>query len=180
MSTRRQASSRREFLKTASGAAVGALALLPARGRANESDRGNVPLERILFGSCNKDYKPQPLWKPICASKPDLWIWLGDNVYGSVDNLSEFAGKFENAKSKAGYQELRKSCPIIGTWDDNDFGLDNGGMENPHKAESQKLLLDFLDEPPDSPRRQQAGVYATYTYGPVGKQVKVILPGDSR
>jgi alkaline phosphatase D len=42
-------------------------------------------------------------------------------------------------------------------------------------VESQKLLLDFLDEPEDSPRRKQAGVYVSYTYGPIGKQVKVIL-----
>lgn len=171
MSSRRPAASRRDFLKAASTAAVGVLALSRARGETNPS----APLQRILFGSCNRDYKPQPLWKPICESRPDLWIWLGDNVYGSVDNLAEFAGKYRNAKSKDGYQELLKTCPIIGTWDDNDFGVSNGGMENPHKVESQKLLMDFLDEPADSPRRQQAGVYTAYTYGPVGKQVKVIL-----
>jgi alkaline phosphatase D len=171
MNSPRSAASRRDFLKAASSAAMGVLALRRARAEATTA----TPLQRILFGSCSKDYKPQPLWKPICESRPDLWIWLGDNVYGSVDNLTEFAGKYRNAKSKEGYQELLKTCPVIGTWDDNDFGVSNGGKENPHKVESQKLLMDFLDEPADSPRRQQAGVYAAYTYGPVGKQVKVIL-----
>ena len=175
MSTQRPAASRRDFLKTASAATIGALAHRPSLGQGTESDAPSPPLQRILFGSCNKDYKPQPLWKTICAAKPDLWIWLGDCVYGSVDNMSEFAGKYRNAKSNLGYQELRNSCRIIGTWDDNDFGLNDGGSENPHRAESQALFLDFLDEPPDSPRRHQAGVHAAYTFGPVGKQVKVIL-----
>jgi alkaline phosphatase D len=35
--------------------------------------------------------------------------------------------------------------------------------------------LDFLDEPADSPRRQQAGVYASYTFGPPGNRIKIIL-----
>jgi len=175
MSSRRPAASRRDFLKTASSAAVGVLALSRTRGEANATAPASTPLQRILFGSCNKDYKPQPMWKPICESRPDLWVWLGDNVYGSVDNLTESAGKYQNAKNKDGYKELRETCPIIGTWDDNDFGVNDGGKENPHKVESQKLMLDFLDEPENSPRRQQAGVYTAYTYGPVGKQVKVIL-----
>lgn len=32
-----------------------------------------------------------------------------------------------------------------------------------------------MDEPLDSPRRNQAGVYTSYTFGPVGRQIKVIL-----
>ncbi|AQK72215.1 Calcineurin-like metallo-phosphoesterase superfamily protein [Zea mays] len=36
-------------------------------------------------------------------------------------------------------------------------------------------MLDFLDEPEDSKRRKQAGVYASYMFGPEGKRVKVIL-----
>ncbi len=64
---------------------------------------------------------------------------------------------------------------MLGIWDDNDYGVSNGGAENANKKESQRLLLDFLDEPPDSPRRQQAGVYAAYTFGPPGRQVKIIL-----
>ena len=175
MSTQRPAASRRDFLKTASAATIGALTLRPSVGQGRDGDAPAAPLQRILFGSCNKDYKPQPLWKPICAARPDLWIWLGDCVYGSVDKMSEFAEKYRNAKSNPGYQELRKSCRIIGTWDDNDFGLNDGGSENPHKVVSQKLFLDFIDEPPDSPRRQQAGVHVTYTFGPAGKQVKVFL-----
>lgn len=32
-----------------------------------------------------------------------------------------------------------------------------------------------MEEPQDSPRRKQAGVYASYTYGPAGRDVKIVL-----
>lgn len=41
---------------------------------------------------------------------------------------------------------------VIGTWDDHDYGLNDAGKEFAGKITNQKLLLDFLDEPQDSPR----------------------------
>jgi alkaline phosphatase D len=136
---------------------------------------GGPPVERIAFGSCNREYKPQPLWKPIRECKPDLWIWLGDIVYGRADRLDELARKYRAEKNQADYRALREQCRVIGTWDDNDYGVEDGGKENPNKVESQRLLLAFLDEPADSPRRKQPGVFAAYTFGPPGKRVKIIL-----
>jgi hypothetical protein len=34
-------------------------------------------ITRIAFGSCNKQFLDQPLWKHIERFNPDLWIWLG-------------------------------------------------------------------------------------------------------
>lgn len=41
---------------------------------------------------------------------------------------------------------------VIGTWDDHDYGLNDAGKEFSEKVTNQMLLLDFLDEPQDSPR----------------------------
>jgi len=35
----------------------------------------------IAFGSCLRQWKPQPVWQGIISSNPDLFIFLGDNVY---------------------------------------------------------------------------------------------------
>jgi alkaline phosphatase D len=40
-----------------------------------------APLQRIAFGSCNDQSFEQPLWPTIAAHKPDLWVWMGDNVW---------------------------------------------------------------------------------------------------
>ncbi|MEP6809418.1 MAG: alkaline phosphatase D family protein [Chthoniobacterales bacterium] len=132
-------------------------------------------LTRIAFGSCNREYRPQLLWKPILACQPQLWIWLGDIVYGRADVPGDLVRRYRSAKAQPDYQELRQRARVIGVWDDNDYGEKDGGAENAHKKESQEWILDFLDEPPASPRRAQAGIYAAYTFGPPGRQVKVIL-----
>jgi alkaline phosphatase D len=132
-------------------------------------------LDRIAFGSCNREYKPQLIWKPILECKPELWIWLGDIVYGRADDLTDLARRYRSAKDQPDYRALRTQSQVIGVWDDNDYGVSEGGKNNRNKIESERLLLDFLDEPPESPRRQQAGVFAVYSFGPPGRQVKIIL-----
>lgn len=132
-------------------------------------------VRRIAFGSCNREYKPQPLWKPIRECKPDLWIWLGDIVYGKAADLKDLERRYQSEKNHEGYKSLRRESRVLGVWDDNDYGVSDGGKENPNKVQSEKLLLDFLDEPVDSPRRQEAGVYASYDFGPPGQRVKIIL-----
>lgn len=149
-----------------------ALALSVAGASAENSPQ---VIQRIAFGSCNREYKPQPLWKPIRECKPDLWIWLGDIVYGKAADLKDLERRYQTEKNHDGYKSLRQESRILGVWDDNDYGVSDGGKENPNKIQSEKLMLDFLDEPPDSPRRQQAGVYASYSFGPPGQRVKIIL-----
>jgi alkaline phosphatase D len=67
------------------------------------------------------------------------------------------------------------SCPILATWDDHDYGVNDGGAEYPRRAESQQVFLDFFNEPQDSPRRKRAGVYDAKIYGPPGRRVQIIL-----
>ena len=132
-------------------------------------------LQRIAFGSCNRQDLPQPLWAPIAADDPDLWIWLGDNIYGDTDDMSVLAAKYTQQRANAGYRDLLARVPVIGTWDDHDYGRNNAGREYPYRAASQQVFLDFLDVPQASPRRTREGVYASHTYGPAGQRVKVIL-----
>lgn len=40
-----------------------------------------APAARFAFGSCSKHDHEQPMWGAVAASQPDVWIWLGDNVY---------------------------------------------------------------------------------------------------
>ena len=133
------------------------------------------PLTRIAFGSCYRETKPAPVFEAITATKPEWFVWLGDNVYGDTDDMAVLRGKYQVATALPGYAALRASCRVIGTWDDHDFGKNDAGNDYPMRRESQQALLDFLEEPADSPRRQQEGVYWSYDQGPEGKNVRVIL-----
>ena len=132
-------------------------------------------LTTIAFGSCSDQKRPQPLWDDIVAQKPELWIWLGDNIYGDSENMDTLRVKYARQKSNPVYQQLRQQTPIIGVWDDHDYGVNDGGKEYPMRKESQQVMLDFLDVPASSPLRTQEGGYSVHSYGPKGQRVKVIL-----
>ena len=133
------------------------------------------PLSRIAMGSCNRQDLPQPLWRPIIAFRPQLWIWLGDNIYGDTNDMELLASKWTRQKENSGYKELLATCPVVGLWDDHDYGRNNAGFEYKQKRESQTLFLDFFDVPQDSERRKREGTYDVQVFGPEGRQVAVIL-----
>ncbi|WP_162052198.1 alkaline phosphatase D family protein [Pontibacter pamirensis] len=129
----------------------------------------------MAFGSCNRQNLPQPMWEVIAKEQPNLWVWLGDNIYGDSDDMSVLKAKYETQANQEGYKKLTAQVPVIGTWDDHDYGRNDAGKEYPHKKESQQLALDFLKEPANSIRRNQEGIYAAYDYKLKNKTVKVIL-----
>ena len=44
---------------------------------------------------------------------------------------------------KEEFRALQASCEVIATWDDHDYGQNDGGKDFSKKVESQQLLLDF-------------------------------------
>lgn len=132
-------------------------------------------LKRIAFGSCNNEQDHQPLWRDIIEHKPDLWIWGGDNIYADWGKslIIELAYKKQNANLD--YKALKSRTPIIGTWDDHDYAYNNAGGNISFKRLSQKLFLDFIEEPKDSPRRTQEGIYTSYQFGSPDKKIKIVI-----
>jgi len=135
----------------------------------------NKKLYRIAFGSCNRQDAPQPLWKPILADHPDLWVWMGDNIYGDSPIMDTLRAKYRRQNAQVEYQLLKESTPIIGIWDDHDYGINDGGKNYAQKKASRDLMFDFLSVPLDASERKREGGYAAYTYGEGNQQVKVIL-----
>jgi alkaline phosphatase D len=133
------------------------------------------PMTRIAFGSCCHEAKPAPIFASILNYKPQLFVWMGDNIYGDSPDAAVLRNKYQLQQFRPSYRELCDLCPILGVWDDHDYGENDAGKNYVNRVESQKALLDFLQEPANSKRREQEGIYATYIYGPVGQQVRVIL-----
>jgi alkaline phosphatase D len=133
------------------------------------------PISRIAFGSCCKQDKPAPIWDAIAAQKPERFLFIGDNIYGDSEDMAVLKTKWKLLTDMPGYQKLKATCPILATWDDHDYGVDDGGREYPKRKESQQLFLDVFGEPADSPRRKQEGVYDAKIVGPPGKRLQFIL-----
>lgn len=129
----------------------------------------------MAFGSCSHQDKTQQLWKEIIAEKPQVWIWLGDNIYGDSRDIKVLNKKYAKQKANAEYQQLIKNTHVTGTWDDHDYGENNAGKEYPLKKKSQHALLDFLDVPSDDIRRNREGVYTKETFTYSGKTIDLYL-----
>lgn len=129
----------------------------------------------IAFGSCNHQDRPQPLWKDIIAENPNLWIWLGDNIYGDSEYGEVLKQKYTKQKNNKDYQLLAAKVPIVGTWDDHDFGVNNGDKTYPQKALSRDLALDFLGVPDSAKVRNREGIYQEYVYAYAGLTIRLLL-----
>lgn len=161
------------------GLSAAALAVAPA-ARAAVLDAPHPALgkslTRIAFGSCANQDKDQPIWEAIFAAKPDLFVFLGDNIYADTRDPKVMAAKYATLAAKPHFKRLRDTTPVIAIWDDHDFGENDAGADYPMKAESRRQFCDFWGEPADSPRRARDGVYAAYVFGPDGRRVQIILP----
>lgn len=133
-------------------------------------------LQRMAFGSCNKTHLPQPLFRKVIQDKPQLWLWTGDVIYGDSPDPAVLSSLYAQQLQHPDYASLLSTgVQVIGTYDDHDFGENNSGSSYPARAESMQLFLDFVNEPKDSPRRKQEGIYTSYRMGPEGKRAKILL-----
>src|SRR5262245_35900925 len=95
-------------------------------------------LTRIAFGSCVDQDKPCPIFDTIAAAKPDLLVLLGDNMHADLDKKVQVTpdvirAKYADISRVPGFVKLKAMCPMVGTWDDHDYGKNDAGVEWEHK-----------------------------------------------
>jgi alkaline phosphatase D len=167
-----------------------AQATQPAEVARADPPAADAVLTRIAFASC---YNQTPAFhagprgpafdpfEQVLAARPDLFLFIGDNVYADLDRferdiaIADVHRSYDELDARPGFARLRAAVPILATWDDHDYGLNDAGVELPFKAASQQALLDFFGEPADSPRRAREGVYGAWSFGPEGRRTQVVL-----
>ena len=77
-------------------------------------------LTRIAFGSCAKQWQHQTIWYTVLAAKPDLWLFLGDNIYGDTDGKTawlvskeQMSGEWNRLADKPEFQRARAQIPMM-------------------------------------------------------------------
>jgi alkaline phosphatase D len=144
----------------------------------------NLEVSRIAFGSCAFQSVPQPIFGALVNARPDLYLSLGDAIYGDYDIATKSAyevtpeslrREWQVLASNPDWQSLVEHVPVMATWDNHDYGHHSAGSEFPLKSESERIFLDFFAEPAGSERRNRPGVYDSKVFGPEGRRVQVIL-----
>lgn len=130
---------------------------------------------RIAFGSCSNQTKAQPILNRVVEKEPDLFIYLGDNIYGDTKDMEVLQRKYSMLGDKKEFQNLRANIPVLSVWDDHDYGWNDAGKEYEFKAESKEIFMDFWKVPEDSARRSHEGIYGSHLFESDGRVVQVIL-----
>lgn len=122
----------------------------------------------IAFGSCLQQWRPQPVWESVIALEPQAFIFLGDNVYTDVGAYSSLAqperiGKAYRDQAKVKEFKrfaMQKGIDTFATWDDHDYGINDGGADFPHQRASREYFAGFFGLELDSiGDQEQRGVF---------------------
>lgn len=123
---------------------------------------------RVAFGSCPRfgEDRVQPIWPRVSELEPDLFLWIGDNIYGDSVNPHVLQEEYRRQRDVDGLQPVLRSVSHLAVWDDHDFGMNNQDSRNPIKEEALAIFKQYWANPsyglPDTP-----GVFFRYSYGQV-------------
>ncbi|MBT3480225.1 MAG: hypothetical protein HN457_02175 [Opitutales bacterium] len=122
----------------------------------------------VGFGSCVRygEDRVQPIWKEVQVANPDLFFWLGDNIYGDTLRAEVLAEEYRRQRDVALLQPVIRSIPQLATWDDHDFALNDHDRENPLKNESLRIFKQYWANSSYG-LANVPGVFFEYEYGGV-------------
>ena len=129
----------------------------------------------IGFGSCANQNQKLPVLDRITERNPEVFCWLGDNIYGDTRNMRTLQKKYSRLGCNEEFRNLNQVAHFLAVWDDHDYGENDAGKEYPMKEESKNIFLDFWNERQSSERWNHPGIYHAETFGPEGKRVQFIM-----
>ena len=136
-------------------------------------------ISTVAFGSCADQAAKQTHWAAIEKENPQLFLFIGDNVYGDVKtddkSLPELTEAYNTLGNTAEFITFRSKIPILPTWDDHDYGQNDMGADFILRPESEQLFLQFWEVPADDERRKRDGIYTSFTYGIDQQKIQIIL-----
>ncbi|WP_372721437.1 alkaline phosphatase D family protein [Novipirellula sp.] len=98
----------------------------------------------VAFISCVND-STDPVWKQMANHNLDLLCLGGDTPYADTGNLADLRNKHRHLLQRPRLAALGKSVPLVGTWDDHDFGLNNGNGKSAAalKANTRRAFVEY-------------------------------------
>ena len=149
---------------------------LPTAGEGPALDTTQT-LTRIAFGSCNHQSGVQTMWEQIIAADPQVFMMVGDNVYGDSGwdadaGLESLRRAYTIQAAHPEWQALRAAVPMLATWDDHDFGLNDAGGSFPMRRWAETMFEEFWGS--SEAVRSRPGIYDSVMVGPEGKRVQII------
>jgi alkaline phosphatase D len=124
--------------------------------------RTDPPSSKVLLGSCayiNEGIFDRPnnsygggyeIFESMAAAKPDLTIWMGDNVYFrevDYDSPSGMSYRYRHDRALPQLQTLLNTGAHAAIWDDHDYGPNDSNSSFVLKADSLALFKRYWANP---------------------------------
>ena len=157
---------------------------LPKASAGMSLPASDAVLTKILIGSCLDEEKgPSAAMMSLPAEEADLFLMVGDNVYGDRDGrayvnnqplLDEVQESFADLAAREDFQKVRETTPMMVSWDDHDYGANDAGSEFAFRRMAERIHEVFWGLE-DQDVGQWPGTYYARSFGPEGKRTQVIM-----
>ncbi|HXA00392.1 MAG TPA: alkaline phosphatase D family protein [Cytophagaceae bacterium] len=108
---------------------------------------------KVAIGSCaifTGDTTVTHIYESIASKKPDMMLWLGDNIYLDAtdwDSVQNIMKKYTANRSLVQLQPLLAATHHYAIWDDHDYGPDNSDSSFYNKKISREAFENFWANP---------------------------------
>jgi alkaline phosphatase D len=108
---------------------------------------------KIALGSCavfTRDTAVTHIYESIASKKPDIMLWLGDNIYLDAldwDSIQNIMKEYTANRSLSQLQPLLAATHHYAIWDDHDYGPDNSDSSFYNKKISREAFKNFWANP---------------------------------
>ncbi len=107
---------------------------------------------RVAVASCADDKfesEQKKIWAELGTQRPDALLIIGDNVYAdrgflpsSLDG-EKMRRRYTETRGRLGLFFLNPLIPTLATWDDHDFGMNDGDRTFALKEEAKRIFMQF-------------------------------------
>src|SRR5690606_10414733 len=87
----------------------------------------------VVFASClDESFRDlqKKMWLQILAQKPDAIFLIGDNLYANqpakIASAEQILRRYAEARESIELFRASRLVPVLATWDDNDYGMNDG------------------------------------------------------
>jgi alkaline phosphatase D len=144
--------------------------------------RTDPPEFTLALGSCafiNEEEYDRPgrpyggeytIFESIHQKRPDLMLWLGDNVYLREVDWNSRTGilkRYTHSRSVPELQALLGSTHHLAIWDDHDFGPNDSDRSFVHKDKTLEAFRLFWANPSYGEHLSQGGACTMFQWGDV-------------
>lgn len=131
----------------------------------------NRPLKFTICSCMNEFQHSAEIWRTMVAKEPDVIFFIGDSVYADIGaprggaDPAHLWHRFVEARRTLDIYYSKRLIPLLATWDDHDFGLNDAGLFNYRFVnESQQNFLNFFAQDPRYCRFMKKGPGISSSY----------------